>query len=695
MRNVWLAGVFSCLTLAFTSCGGGGSSSGGGGGGGGGNPVPGGHPYALPSASPAVLSVFSITSNPAGMPVKIDGATIGNTPATASPAYAKTSHVITVIAPGTTLPYSVTTTQSANGPQQIFYNSLVDTAGKIASLTPGSISRRPASVRNATVTRLTPSLAGRSLYSDHRLAVTYDAGGLGGRTLDAVERRHGVAAALTLSQGGGTISRVVTLAAGQSIADARRGLAAEAGVRSVDRIGLRYPLGGTVYPNDPHFNDSEQWDMYRIDMPDAWGFGLGSSSVAIAVIDTGYDPNQPDVAPKVTYAEKVLAGYIDSSAGAATDTDGHGTVDSGIASAVTNNAAGWAGVGYGTSLQEYKIYPDGVNTAADTADEAEAIREAVAHNAKVILLSLGGSSAGGPDPVERDAVAYAIANNVTVVAASGDERATGVTTIDYPAGYPNVIAVGASAVNDAQNPGDGIGSPEYVASYSNAGPGLTLVAPGGDPSSAGDTDQVHWIENAYTTQPFAGIAACASGTAASDCGVKIVGTSMAAAHVAGAAGLLLSQPGASSAKMMTYLTTSADDIGDPLEGAGRLNVYRAMANVTGNPLTVPAKYVPTYNQFVAFAYTNIASLQTVPVIADVTYPRGVPVNSDGTFRIGDLPAGIGSYRIAVWYDSNGDGLIDAGDYFAVTNVCAKTGACAGAAALAVKAIPASPPFVLP
>ena len=117
MRNVWFAGVFSCLIVAAASCGGGGSSS----------------------SSPAVLSTYSINSNPTGLSVQVDGTTIGKTPATAAPAYAKTSHVITVIAPGSAAPYSVTIAQTASGPQQIFYNSLVDTAAKISSLTPGAI----------------------------------------------------------------------------------------------------------------------------------------------------------------------------------------------------------------------------------------------------------------------------------------------------------------------------------------------------------------------------------------------------------------------------------------------------------------------------------------------------------------------------------------------------------------------------
>ena len=706
MRNVWCVGLFVVSACAMAACGGGGGGGGSAPGGGGplpatptptpgATPTPAGRPYSLPSAAPVTTSAYTVDSNPRGLAIALDGAAAGTTPATISPAYAANVHTITITPQGAATPYVVSVAQTANGSHTIFYNGQADTFGKIASLSTSAVRRRPDLLRGALPQRLASGAANRLLFSDRRLAVTFDTAALAARdTIGSLERRHGVMSAVTASQSDRTVVRVVTLGDDRSIDVARRELAAERGVRSVDRVRLRYPLAASVFPNDKHFNQSEQWDLFEIGAPGAWGYGPGKPAIGIAVIDTGYDPNQPDVAPQVTFAEKVRSGFIDASAGAAADTDGHGTAISGIASAATNNAVGWAGVAFGASLQEYKVFSDGLAPTADSADVAAAIREAVAHKANVILLSLGGSAAAGPDALERDAVAFALSSGVSVVAASGDERATGVSTIDFPAGYDGVIAVGASAVNDAAFPGDALAAKEYVPGYSNAGPGLTLVAPGGDPQSAADSDQVHWIENAYTTQPFAGVPACPGGTAPADCGVRFAGTSMAAAHVAGAVGLLLSQNAAlTPAQMSALLVSSADDIGDANQGAGRLNLRRAMASVTGNPPPVPA-YVPAFRQFVAFAYTNLGRGATVPVIADLTFPRGVPVNADGTFRIADLPAPPAAYRIAVWYDANGNGAIDAGDYFGVVPAqCPASGSCPAAAAIAVK--PVAGGFVLP
>jgi subtilisin family serine protease len=431
-----------------------------------------------------------------------------------------------------------------------------------------------------------------------------------------------------------------------------------------------------------------------IDTADAWGYGLGSKSVPIAIIDTGYDPLQTEVAPGVTFSERIVGGTITSATGEATDTDGHGTFVSGIADAQTNNNAGWAGVAYGASLQEYKVYTDGTSPTADSADVAEAIREAVAHGAKVILAATGGEASAGPDPLERDAVAYALQSGVTVVAGSGDE---GDSTLDYPAGYDGVISVGASAVNDSTNVGGVAGNPEYVPTYSN-GPGIAgMVAPGGDPTGASDTDIIHYIENAYTTQPYAGDAACPTGTAPASCGIQMSGTSPAAAEVAGAAALLLSDnPTLTPSEIAQVLYESADNITDPGQGHGRLNVYKAVVAAVGGASPTPPIAVPSYSQFVAFAYSNSGA--AMPTILDVSYPKGVPLNATtGTFRIADVPvAAQGTYRIAVWADVNGDGIIDAGDYFGVsstTQFCPMTGTCNAANNIVVHPVPAG--FVLP
>jgi hypothetical protein len=88
----------------------------------------------------------------------------------------------------------------------------------------------------------------------------------------------------------------------------------------------------------------------------------------------------------------------------------------------------------------------------------------------------------------------------------------------------------------------------------------------------------------------------------------------------------------------------------------------------------------------------------MPTILDVSYPKGVPLNATtGTFRIADVPvAAQGTYRIAVWADVNGDGIIDAGDYFGVsstTQFCPMTGTCNAANNIVVHPVPAG--FVLP
>src|SRR5262249_7875143 len=149
----------------------------------------------------------------------------------------------------------------------------------------------------------------------------------------------------------------------------------------VDRVHLRYPLAAPVTPNDPYLTtqNNAQWDMFQIGMPLAWSYTMGAG-VTLAVLDTGYDSTSQDFS-KVTQAFSFVSGNGSGPATGAVDVDGHGSNTAGIAAAVTNNAFGFAGVGWNTSLMVIKIIQN--NDSITTADEAAAIQYATDHGARV------------------------------------------------------------------------------------------------------------------------------------------------------------------------------------------------------------------------------------------------------------------------------------------------------------------------
>lgn len=445
----------------------------------------------------------------------------------------------------------------------------------------------------------------------------------------------------------GLATHLLAVPAGQGAAVVAA-LRAAAGVEAAGTSGeLRYPSTVTsgYFPNDPYFKGFNapvapfyeaasvpgQWDMHAIKLEDAFAYAfsgngssvtnaaaLGSSGVKVAIVDTGFDTGHPELSGKIVYQRCFITNTsnVQSTSNFVTDPNGHGTDVAGIADAATNNALGFTGAGGNTVVYAYRVFPtpdancSNANTTdpqcgSSTADIASAIDDAVQANVNVISLSLGGgscTSGADSDPLERAAVAEAIAAHVIVVAAAGN----GGGALVAPACDTGVIAVGASALADGTRNGSGkaggsAASPvEYVASYSSAGSPAAnaknasawgIVAPGGDPVNSNDADDLHWVENIWTSTPYSASDAgsCSadfqSASSTTDCRTLIAGTSMATPHVAGAAALILSVSSAyqSPSAMKTLLCTTADDIGDAREGCGRLNVYRAMATALGDP----------------------------------------------------------------------------------------------------------------
>jgi subtilisin family serine protease len=694
---------------ALTACNGGGSSP----------HVSPSSPGVTPATTPpggtgSGQSVLTLQSVPSGMTAVVKTSTTAHniaTPGTFTTPFSNFATTVTFTPTNGGAAYVYTTEQTDNGPHTVLYNQTADTSGSIGGVSSSSIHARAMGKSRAVhlVHRTSTGALGRAKYSSTHLIVHYrtDALRAAGHTAADVERAVNVARGVDIERSvRGVETRVVQLASGDRLDALAARLAARPEVQSVKPEALFFAQSTTpVTVNDPNYIDDnyEQWYLYKTQASNAWGYTLGSPTIKVALIDTGVDPSSPDLSgAKVAFGEEILNGVVTPGIPAAIDTDGHGTNVAGLIAAATDNDYGFASIGYNTELQIYRVFPDGNsgNSYSATANESDitlAINAAVAHGAKVINLSLGTCNAQAIDTSLQDAVESAISAGVSVVAASGNERAGGTdpscgggsSTIDFPAAFDGVVSVGASALHgDQANVYSS--ATEYVASYSNSGPGLALVAPGGDPTQADEnsnnpTDFLHWIEGLYSTAALDPNNQCPDKT---QCFAVFAGTSQATPQVSGTIALMLAlNPGLTPAQIKQTLIATADDINDPNEGGGRLDSYRALAAIKGDP-NPPA--LPTNHNFVAFAYTPNGT--NVPAILDVTYTQGAPVSSTGTFRIADIPAGTATYKIGVWNDANGDGKIDAGDYFGASGTCSSAAPCASAAGIV--AHPVTSGFVL-
>ncbi|MEI6169996.1 MAG: S8 family serine peptidase [Candidatus Saccharibacteria bacterium] len=297
-------------------------------------------------------------------------------------------------------------------------------------------------------------------------------------------------------------------------------------------------------PNDPLF--SSQWDLNKISAPSAWDLSKSSSSTKVAVIDTGFALNHQDLSGKFDIANAYDFINNDNSPMAG-DTGAfvyHGTMVAGLAGASTNNGTGVASVGWNAKILPIQALDDEGNGSTFTV--ATAINYAVSKGVKIINLSLGSFSA---DPTMESAINDAIANGVSVIAASGN---SGCDCIVYPANYSNVIAVGATDINDTR------------ASFSNYGDNLDLVAPG-----AG-TIRTTFMSATNKTSLYT--------TSAN-------GTSIATPIVSGAVALLLDKnPTLTPAQVEVIMRSSADKVSGMSGqnftkeyGYGRLNAQKPLA----------------------------------------------------------------------------------------------------------------------
>lgn len=296
----------------------------------------------------------------------------------------------------------------------------------------------------------------------------------------------------------------------------------------VERDGIAHPAQTLVTPNDPNF--PSQWHLAKIQGPSAWALTTGSSAVTIAVIDSGVESTHPDLSSKLVPGWNFVTGTSTTA-----DDLGHGTAVAGTAAAATDNATGVAGVSWTNMIMPLVVLDS--TGYASYSNIASAITYAADHGARVMNISIGGSSASS---TLQSAVDYAW-NKGAVIFASAMNNSSSIPY--YPAACNNVVSVSSTDSND------------NLASFSDYGSWIDLSAPG---------------TSILTTMTGASYG-------------YWQGTSFSSPIVAATAALVVSKnPSLSASSLVSLLEQNSDvlPVGstgwNQYFGWGRINVYKAL-----------------------------------------------------------------------------------------------------------------------
>ena len=363
---------------------------------------------------------------------------------------------------------------------------------------------------------------------------------------------------------------------GVSVAEAVNRFSTMPGVAWAEPNGLIWVEQATSFaPNDTLYRF--QWNLKQLNAERTWGIQKGKSTVAVAVLDTGVafeDYTDPVTRQAFRKAPdwgdtRFLPGFDFFNGDAhANDDRNHGTHVASTIAEGTNNAVGLAGFAFGCAIMPVKVLgANGVGSffaLADGIDYAISYTENGIKPVKVINLSL---SSSGFNQTVKSAIDRAVAAGVLVVAAAGNN---GIRGVNFPADQPNVVGVGA--VNAAKQ----------KARYSNTGPELDFVAPGGDCDRDDDGDGTADCVYQQTLR-----SSSVQAGRYDDFGYfGFQGTSMATPHVSAAAALLFSQGFTDVASVRAALEKTAERLGDTAAD-GRNDSF-------GYGLIQPAAALPGY-----------------------------------------------------------------------------------------------------
>ena len=329
-------------------------------------------------------------------------------------------------------------------------------------------------------------------------------------------------------------------------------------------LGLGFGGAGTharaapapFFPNDATDGAgwaSVQWNFagaFGVGAPAAWANLIESGApggwgVIVAVLDTGVGTPGRSVRAGATdlATTRLVNGwdFVDNDADTS-DENGHGTHIASTIVEETNNGIGLTGLAYGARVMPVRVI-DRLGLG-DRDAIARGIRYAADRGAKVINLSF----AFGVDVTEAQlgsvlaAIDYAADQGALLVGPAGND---GAPSIGFPGRSEHVLAVGATTEFGC------------AAAYSNHGPGLDLVAPGGGADAAIEDERCRPGRRGRDIAQLT-----ASGTVNAS-----FGTSLAVPHVSATAALLIASgilgPNPTPERVATRLERTARDLGAP------------------------------------------------------------------------------------------------------------------------------------
>ena len=239
---------------------------------------------------------------------------------------------------------------------------------------------------------------------------------------------------------------------------------------------------GNTYPNDPLFNTEQRveelWYLDNIKAYSAWDYNTDCSDITVAVVDSGIDPNHPDLENVIDAGQSY--NFVTRDPNYWMDENHHGTHIAGTIGAIGNNSIGVAGICWNVKIIAIRVLDARTYVVGSSVSDGLAYT-ATDTDAKIINASIQLYPTSGFRPVKtcpqaiQDAISLMEQKKQIFVAAAGNYSYISHNKPSFPAACESDYLVSVVATGDNNflyyfPPAD-----QY---HSNYGPHYKIGAPG-------------------------------------------------------------------------------------------------------------------------------------------------------------------------------------------------------------------------